>query len=254
MTEPSHLKPLSEPDDGGEQVAIDDDGEEQVAIDERLNEGSAYEPMAVTVVRHVRQAILDGRFTPGSRIRQEEIARELGTSRIPVREALRELEGEGLVTLVPHSGARVSVMDFAEYHELYRLREVVEPMVIAESAVRMTDEHLERLRRLLAVFERSSADGLAWLESDRRFHLETYAMAPLPRALSMIEGFWNQTQQYRRAYLHTIRRNLETVDWEHRLILEALERRDGDNASSLQRMHTRRTRLTLAPHLELFDG
>lgn len=223
-------------------------------IDGPLHDGAVYEPMAVRVVRHVRQAILEGRFSPGSRIRQEELARELGTSRIPVREALRQLEGEGLVTLVPYSGARVSVMDFAEYHELYRLREVVEPMVIAESATRMTDKHLHRLRRLLAVFERSSADGLAWLESDRRFHLATYALAPLPRALDLIEGFWNQTQQYRRAYLHTIRRNLEPVDREHRLILEALESRDGENAASLQRMHIRRTRLTLAPHLELFDG
>lgn len=244
MTEPDDLKPLAEPGAGAEEPVSE----------APLDEESPYEPMAATVVRHVRGAILDGRFAPGTRIRQEEIARELGTSRIPVREALRQLEGEGLVTLVPHSGARVSVMDFAEYHELYRLREVVEPMVIAESATRMTDEHLDRLRRLLAIFERSNADGAAWLESDRRFHLATYAMAPLPRALDLIEGFWNQTQQYRRAYLHTIRRNLETVDWEHRLILEALERRDGEHAASLQRMHIRRTRLTLAPHLELFDG
>jgi DNA-binding GntR family transcriptional regulator len=70
----------------------------------------------------------------------------------------------------------------------------------------------------------------------------------------MIEGFWNQTQQYRRAYLNTVRRtNLEIVTYEHRLILEALARRDGDDAAHLQKLHIRRTRTTLAPHSELFD-
>src|SRR5262245_28348425 len=86
-------------------------------------EAKGYEPRAASVARSVREAILSGRLKPGARIRQEDLAQQHGTSRIPVREALRQLETDGLVTLVPHSGARVAVMDFAGFSELYRIRE-----------------------------------------------------------------------------------------------------------------------------------
>ena len=214
----------------------------------------AYEPLADVVSRSVRDAILDGRLKPGERIRQEEIARRLGTSRIPVREALRQLENEGLVSLVPHSGARVAVMDYERFVELYRLREVVEPMAIAESAPRLTDDQIGRLHELARAVEAAEGEPLHWLHADRRFHLESYAAAPLPLVLERIEGFWNQSQQYRRAYLYRVRTNLDLVTAEHRLILDALERRDAHDAEALQRIHIRRTRMTLLPHLELFHG
>lgn len=222
----------------------------------RRGKGDSYEPMAAVVGRSMREAILDGRLKPGERIRQEDVARRLGTSRIPVREALRQLETEGLVTLVPHSGARVAVLDFDRFSELYRLREAVEPMVIAESASRLSDRQLEHLRELVATVEAAGDDPLHWLEADRRFHLQSYAAAPMPRVLSMIEGFWNQSQQYRRAYLYTVRSNtnMAIVHDEHRLILEALERRCPEDAAALQRLHIRRTRTTLVPHAELFHG
>jgi DNA-binding GntR family transcriptional regulator len=228
-----------------------------IESDESLPEatgGGRYRPLAEAVTRQVRAAILDGRLEPGTRIRQEEIARRLGTSRIPVREALRQLEMEGLVTLVPHRGASVAVLDFAEYTELYRMREAVEPMAIAESAPRMTDDRLERLHEYARLIEESADDPSRWLDYDRRFHLESYAAAPMPRVLKLIERFWNQTQQYRRAYFYTIRaRRLQIVSLEHDLILNALERRDGADAEALQRSHIRRTRTTLDPHPELFN-
>lgn len=235
--------------DGGERVIAD----AHPGSLER-DEDKGYEPLAAVVSRSIRDAILDGRLKPGERIRQEDIARRLGTSRIPVREALRQLETEGLVSLVPHSGARVAVMDYDGFSELYRLREVVEPMAIGESASRLTDAQIAHLQELISIVEASADDPLRWLQADRQFHLESYAAAQLPRVLSMIEGFWNQTQQYRRAYLNTVRTNMEIVNAEHRLIMEALERRDADVAASLQRLHIRRTRTTLAPHSELFHG
>jgi DNA-binding GntR family transcriptional regulator len=227
-----------------------------LAQDAAPEEAGGYEPLAATVVRSVREAILTGRLSPGDRIGQEDFAKRLGTSRIPVREALRQLETEGLVTLVPHSGARVSVMDFAGFSELYRIREEVEPMAIAESAPRLTDDQIADLRELLAVVESSAeTDVYRWLEYDRRFHLGSYAAAPLPQVLSMIERFWNQTQQYRRAFLSAMRPvNLGVVGAEHLLIMDALSRRNGKDAAALQRLHIRRTRATLANRPELFQG
>jgi DNA-binding GntR family transcriptional regulator len=213
-----------------------------------------YEPVGQAVTRRLREAIIDGRLRPGARVRQEVVARHLGTSRIPVREALRSLETEGLVVLVPHSGARVAQLDFSELTELYRIREAIEPLAIAESAPRLTDAQLDELRELVEQIEQAADEPVRWLEHDRLFHLKSYAAAPLPRVLEMIERFWNTTQHYRRAYNSTLDpHDIEIVQLEHRVILDALERRDGTDAETRQRSHIRRTRLTLTEHREVFD-
>lgn len=213
------------------------------------------EPANRVVLRHLRDAIVNGRLAPGTRIRQEVVAHYLGTSRIPVREALRTLETEGLVVLIPHSGARVAKLDFAELDEVYRIREAIEPMAIAESAPRLTDAQLDELRELVEIVEASFDDPPRWLEYDRRFHVKSYAAAPLPRVLEMIDRFWNTTQHYRRAYNGTLdAAAIEVVKLEHRVILDALERRDGEDAMARQRSHIRRTRLTLTAHREVFSS
>jgi DNA-binding GntR family transcriptional regulator len=219
----------------------------------RRNDG--YEPLGNVVTRQVREAILEGRLKPGIRIRQQELARQFGVSRIPVREALRRLESEGLITVVPHSGARVARMDIGECAELYWLRELIEPMLIAESVPNLSDRRLTELHGLLTAIEQSSHDTPRWLELDRRFHLESYAAASLPRVQTMTEQFWNQTQQYRRAYLVTdLERKIETANADHRLILDALEQRDANDASNRLRSHLRRTRATLMRHPDLFEN
>jgi DNA-binding GntR family transcriptional regulator len=183
------------------------------------------------------------------------VAREYGTSRIPVREALRHLASEGLVTLEPNVGARVARLDRAELDEIYLLREHLEPLAITQSAPHLSSKHLAELRRYAEEMEEVAdpEDLTRWIELDRRFHLATFAGAPLPRLLRLIESFWNSTQQYRRAYT-LLPRRLEIAHAEHRLLLEALERRDPEDAARLLQTHIRRTRLTLDEHLELFDS
>jgi len=218
------------------------------------------EPLSQVATRYLREAILEGRLRGGDRIRQEAIARQLGTSRIPVREALHQLENEGLVNLVPRSGARVAKLDFEESAELYRIREELEPLAIAESAPWLSDTQIDQLRDLMLQIERSY-DPAVWLLLDRRFHLASYAAAPMPRLLKMIEAFWNSTQQYRRIYYGMIanaRRESPSPDLpmthvDHRLLCDALERRDPVDAESVLRSHIRRTRVTLANHQELFE-
>src|ERR671938_2135164 len=95
--------------------------------------GDGYRPASDLILEGVRQLILRGELRPGERIRQEALASEYGVSRISVREALRQLENEGLVSLVPHTGARVARVDLKECVELYRLREAIEPIVLAAS-------------------------------------------------------------------------------------------------------------------------
>ena len=218
------------------------------------------EPLSQVATRYLRDAILEGRLRAGERIRQEAIARQLGTSRIPVREALRQLENEGLINLVPRSGARVARLDFEESAELYRIREEIEPLAIAESAPKLADAQIAQLRELMLLIERSD-DPAVWLLLDRRFHLASYAAAPMPRLLKMIESFWNTTQQYRRVYYGMIARaqqasasdEVPLTHVDHQLLIDALERRDPIDAAGFLRAHIRRTRLTLANHQELFE-
>jgi DNA-binding GntR family transcriptional regulator len=217
------------------------------------------EPLSEVATRYLRDAILDGRLRPGTRLRQEAIARELGASRIPVREALRTLENEGLVNLTPRSGARVARLDYAEHAELYRIREELEPLALAESTPRLSDEALAHLRTLKLQIEQSR-DPAVWLVLDRQFHLASYAAAPMSRLLKMIEGFWNTTQQYRRVYYSMVATEwapddpgLPMTHVDHCLLLDAMERRDAIDASGMMRAHIRRTRLTLAASQHLFD-
>jgi len=214
---------------------------------------SAHEPLAKLVADHLRGAILDGSLKPGDRIRQEAIAHELGTSRIPVREALNRLQNEGLVTLKSHAGARVAQMHLAELDEVYRIRERLEPLAIAQSAPGLTGSDFQELSGYIDAMEACAdvEDPSLWVDLDRRFHLASYSGVHMPRLRDMIEGLWNATQQYRRAYTRLPER-FALAHAEHRLILEALERHDAQNAEVLSLLHIRRTRLTLDEHTELF--
>jgi DNA-binding GntR family transcriptional regulator len=213
-----------------------------------------YQSLPSLVLDRLREAILEGRYKPGERIRQEAVAREMGTSRIPVRDALSRLQKEGLVTITAHVGARVATLDMAELDEVYLIRERIEPLAIKRSAPRLTDEHLEELAGYVEEMEKCASveDPSRWVELDRRFHLTTYAGAQLPRMHEMIVGLWNASQQYRRVYT-ALPSSFSLAHIEHRLMLEALRQRDAELAELVSLKHIRRTRLALANHAELFD-
>jgi DNA-binding GntR family transcriptional regulator len=214
------------------------------------------EPRAVAVARKLREEILDGTLSPGERIKQDAVAKQFGVSRLPVREALRELAGEGLVTLERDVGARVTLLDPRELIEIYLLREAIEPRVAAETAERITDEQLADIWKLIEEGEAIVAanDVDAYLLNDREFHVAILEPALMPRALNIVGSLWQTAERYRRVY-SILPHRLEISAVEHRMIVEALERRAGPDAEELYRIHIRRTRLTLAEHPELFpDG
>jgi DNA-binding GntR family transcriptional regulator len=209
--------------------------------------------LADLVVRTLRDRVLDGELAPGARIGQEEIARELSVSRIPVRDALSRLAHEGLVTVVPRSGATVTRFDHAELVEIYRIREVLEPLAVGASARGLSGGQLAEVDRELASIESSQDDGAAWIEHDRRFHLACNAAAGMPRLTGFIESLRNLTHGYRVA----LRRLLSAQDAaeiyeEHRMLAAALHLRDAAVAEEVLRLHLRRTRVRLGELPELF--
>lgn len=209
------------------------------------------------VTRELREAILAGHLKPGERIRQAAVADRYGVSRVPVREALRELQLDGLVRVVPNVGARVVRLDAAELDEIYWLRERFEPAAIAESAPRLDDSQLDAARACIdELNSRAEADEpLQWLAADFRLHTAALAACPLPRVMRMIHSFWNLAEPYRRAFLKVAwGPDLMVIQrYEHGLLLDALERRDGSDAERVLRMHIRRTRLSLQRYPEVFQ-
>lgn len=213
-----------------------------------------YEPRAQDVARQLREAIHRGSLKPGEPVRQEAVAHELGVSRSPVREALRQLEAEGLVVIRPHSGARVALLDYAECEEIYKMRERLEPLALSESIGRLTEDQLGQAARLSRELVGLRGDPAAWLEGDRQLHLACYAGVPTPRLLRTIVGFWNATQQYRRVLLTVFSdRDYDLAHGEHELIVDALLTGNRRAGEELVRAHIERSRLRLARHRHLFD-
>jgi DNA-binding GntR family transcriptional regulator len=205
------------------------------------------------VAAHLRRSILSGELPPGARIMQEEIAASLGSSRLPVREALRIIEAEGLIVLKSNSGAWVSKLDLAECEDTYKIRERVEPLALTESIPNLTAAQIADLERIQDLIERTT-DVEQFLLLDRELHLETYAGCRITTLSSMVHRFWNTTQHYRRAYAHLVDgADRQLVNFEHRLIIAAIKQADTTDAERFLSGHIRRTRLALARHPELFS-
>ncbi len=225
-----------------------DKGANHVAV-----QGDA-EPLTQFVARNLRDWIAKGRLKPGTPIRQEALAREFGISRIPVREALRQLESEGIVVIRPNSGARVAVLDFEECVEIYMIRERLEPLAFSQSIGRHADDELSAIVKLAKELEALEHDRDHWLDGDRRLHLACYGGDSGSTLVRMIVGFWNTTQHYRRLLLSTFTdEDFEVVRADHQLMLNALLTGNARAGEELVRIAMERSRLRLARNRALFD-
>jgi DNA-binding GntR family transcriptional regulator len=137
------------------------------------------------VLASVRKAILSGVLGPGARLRQEELAEVFGTSRIPVREALRALEYEGLVSSEPHRGFTVTALDADDVEEVYGLRILLESEAVRLALPLLTDEDLEDLEVLFKTMQEAASpdDQLA---SRERFYIRLYSVTGRPRLVGLI--------------------------------------------------------------------
>jgi DNA-binding GntR family transcriptional regulator len=205
------------------------------------------------VADFVRREILTGKLAPGTRVRQEELAAQVGSSRIPVREALRQLEAEGLVVLIANSGAWVAKLDMKECIEAHKILERLEPLALAESVINLTAADIAELERIADAIEQSrDVDSL--LRLDRDFHLLSYSRSSLPMLQSLILRFWNTTLHYRHAY-YLVRGDADRriIYADHRLMLESISIGDVEEAERVLQGHIRRSRIRLQRHTELFS-
>jgi DNA-binding GntR family transcriptional regulator len=205
------------------------------------------------IASELRDAILTGEYAPGDRIRQEDLAGRHGASRLPVREALRMLGAEGLVTLVANKGAWVAQLSLTECEEMYQIRERIEPLLLRLNIPLLGEEAVDELGRLADAMERSE-NVEEFLRLDREFHLSCYSAVETSLLGDTILRLWNRTQHYRRAFTRVVRSEGDrSVHYEHHLLVSAIRRRDIEESERLLASHIRRTRLELARHPEVFE-
>jgi DNA-binding GntR family transcriptional regulator len=186
----------------------------------------------------LRDAILNGRFLPGARLRQTDLADQLGISRTPIREALGRLQQEGLVDLLQGGGVRVCILDLDEAAQLYDLREVLDGLAARLAAARATPAALSRLDRALGRMRQCLArqDANQWFGAHVAFHDEIFRASGHGRLGSFSGLVRLSIQRFHPLLLKTPHR-LEDAFREHREIHEAIVARDGERAERLARAH-----------------
>lgn len=186
------------------------------------------------ITESLRVRIVTAKLAAGSHLNQAEIAKEYGVSRIPVRDALQALAGEGLVDLKP-GGATVSAMSAADLEELYELRGLIEPKTTALGVLGVGRLELKQMRELHTLM--MGADNmLVWLDANTRFHRTIYARSGRLRSIALIESLRSQTDRYLHLHLAVIGNTAHLHD-EHLAILEAVEARDAAAVEHLTRQH-----------------
>src|SRR5579884_371097 len=194
--------------------------------------------IASMTVEALRERILRGDYPEGEPLRQDALADELGVSRIPVREALRQLEAEGLVTFSPHRGAVVSSLSLDEIVELFELRADIESNLLDRAIPRMSQEQLDRAVDVLDEFEEALHAGEAtrWGPLNWRFHAALYVSANRNFTMNVLQKLHQHSDRYFRMQL-LLAHGGERASREHRAIAEAVAARDVPTALERMREH-----------------
>lgn len=183
----------------------------------------------------LKAAILDGRLPGGTPLRQEELAERFGLSRMPVREALRQLEAQALIDVLPHRGAVVTEISTADAADTYAIRRALEPAALRLSIPNLTDEQLCRAGDLItAMDEEQDAGQMGAL--NRRFHMALYAAAGHPRLLALTEQQLASFDRYLRFHLASQGR-AHMAQEDHRAMLDAATACDVSRAVAVLEQH-----------------
>jgi DNA-binding GntR family transcriptional regulator len=199
----------------------------------------------------IRDRILNGSYPEGKPLRQDAIAAELGVSRIPIREALRQLETEGLIVFNPHRGAVVTTLSLEEIEEVFTLRAEIESGLVRRAVAVIDAEHLARAAAILDRYERAlrSRDVVSYGKLNWEFHCTLYEAADRPVTFQVAQRLHQQSDRYIRmqlAYTHWE----ERAKREHRAILAAARKGDAKRAASLMRDHILRAGESLLAFLQ----
>lgn len=214
-------------------------------------EENAYLPLRDVVFQTLRQAILKGELQPGERLMEIKLAERLGVSRTPIREAIRKLELEGLVVMIPRKGAAVANITEKDTKNVLEVRRTLEMFAVEVACDRITQEQLAQLKEAAKDFEASkgSMDLIRIAETDMKFHEIIYEATHNERLMQMLNNLRENMYRYRIEYLKDPN-YYDSLVREHQGILDAVEAGDKEHARVSMRDHIDNQQLAVISKLK----
>ena len=198
-----------------------------------------YLPLRDVVFKTLRQAILKGELEPGERLMEIQLAERLGVSRTPIREAIRKLELEGLVLMIPRKGAEVAEITRQDMEDVLEVRTALEELAVKDACDHITDAQLSELKKASNEFKKALLEGkdlVTCADADMHFHDVILSATNNRRLIQMLNNLSEQMYRYRMEYLKDERTHKTLIE-EHDAIRRALKKHDKVKAGAAIRVH-----------------
>ena len=197
-----------------------------------------YLPLRDVVFKTLRQAILKGELEPGERLMEIQLAERLGVSRTPIREAIRKLELEGLVLMIPRKGAEVAKISESNLRDVLEVRRSLEELAIDLACQRITEEELDELNKAEVDFKAAieNGDAMQIAQTDESFHEIIYNSTKNQKLVQILNNLREQMYRYRMEYMKDKRMYKLLID-EHDAIRKAIKKKDKEKAGMIMKTH-----------------
>jgi len=213
-----------------------------------------YKPLRDVVFDYMKDAIITGKLKPGERLMEVQLAEKLGVSRTPVREAIRKLELEGLVVMVPRKGAYVADLDAKDLLNVLEVRSSLEGLAASLAAERITEEEIDKLKRIVEEFQKKieEGDNEGLIKLDKEFHDLIFAASRNDKLIQVMNNLQEHVHRFRVRYINE-EKKAKKIYQEHKKITEAIEARDTDAARRWAEKHIRNFQTEVVKDIKYFS-
>lgn len=191
--------------------------------------------LPMQVLNKLMDWIMDGKLTMGEKLNTEELARQLGVSRMPIREALKSLEKMGLAESIPYVGVKLVSLEQEDVLQIYLMRQLLEPLAAGEACKKITEEQIHELEEIhkeyIPIVEADEIDAKKLYLQNRKFHFAIYSISEMDRVCAMIESLWDTLSFFKLIYGRDVIKNTngaKNMIAEHQGYIDALKDRDAE--------------------------
>lgn len=191
--------------------------------------------LPMQVLNKLMDWIMDGKLKMGEKLNTEELARQLGVSRMPIREALKSLEKMGLAESIPYVGVKLVSLEQEDVLQIYLMRQLLEPLAAGESCKKITEEQIHELEEIhkeyIPIVEADEIDAKKLYLQNRKFHFAIYSISEMDRVCAMIESLWDTLSFFKLIYGRDVIKNTngaKNMIAEHQGYIDALKDRDAE--------------------------
>ena len=191
--------------------------------------------LPMQVLNKLMDWIMDGKLKMGEKLNTEELARQLGVSRMPIREALKSLEKMGLAESIPYVGVKLVSLEQEDVLQIYLMRQLLEPLAAGEACKKITEEQIHELEEIhkeyIPIVEADEIDSKKLYLQNRKFHFAIYSISEMDRVCAMIESLWDTLSFFKLIYGRDVIKNTngaKNMIAEHQGYIDALKDRDAE--------------------------